>query len=133
MQLYYIDDSCEEYDVCFISEHWFRPHELAAVRSQWKSSQRWAVMKSSMDPEMIHKARSHSGVSFKCKKRDKNSFRPVDTKTFVQSGYLYSQSAFLTNLFSAIIFIIATLRYLKCIVKHLKCYRKLYDKYGDCA
>ena len=42
----YIDDLCEEYDVCFMIEQWLRPHEL-----RWKALL-CSVMKSCMNPKV---------------------------------------------------------------------------------
>ena len=94
----YIDDLCDKYDVCFISEHWLRPHKMPAVRSQWRSRQRWTLMKSSMDPEVIQKGRSHGGVGFICKEKDQISYRSIDVNSnrVCVIQLLSSQSVFLT-------------------------------------
>ena len=63
----FIDSLCLNNDICFLCEHWLKPCELTAIKSELKQQHLWSVMKSSMDPEKIQAGRTHGGVGFICK------------------------------------------------------------------
>ena len=42
----FINSLCNEYDICFICEHWLRPHELSVVKSNLGDEGKWCYLKS---------------------------------------------------------------------------------------
>lgn len=77
----YVEKLCNEYDVCFLCEHWLRPHELSALTCSLSKNKLWSVLKSSMDPEVIQRGRSYGGVGFICKEKKGVSYRSLDVES----------------------------------------------------
>ena len=74
----FIDSLCLNNDICFLCEHWLKPCELTAIKSELKQQHLWSVMKSSMDPEKIQAGRTHGGVGFICKEILGMEYRSID-------------------------------------------------------
>ena len=84
----FINSLCNEYDICFICEHWLRPHELSVVKSNLGDDGKWCYLKSSVDPEAVLSGRSYGGVGFICKQKKGISFRIINTSSDRISGFM---------------------------------------------
>ena len=61
---------CRNHDICFLCEHWLRPHEVPTLKSSFRDQGYWSVFKSSMDPEVVQIGRSYGGVGFVCRESE---------------------------------------------------------------
>ena len=66
----YVDMLCRNHDICFLCEHWLRPHEVPTLKSTFRDQGYWSVFKSSMDPEVVQIGRSYGGVGFVCRESE---------------------------------------------------------------
>ena len=62
-----VENLCDDFDICFISEHWLKPCELDHIKRNLKERKLWSFLKSSIDPEIVQVGRSFGGVGFICK------------------------------------------------------------------
>ena len=66
----FIENLCNDYDICFLCERWLKPSELHNVKSSFNDTNWWSFLKSSIDPEQVCCGRPDGGVGFICKENN---------------------------------------------------------------